>query len=76
MKGVTVRYWLLLLRKPGQWMEFDAADFGVKVDTLVNYIDIENMRSGGRYKSCSMGGTRVGVRRVNTGNGGDLVRFK
>lgn len=67
MGAASVRYWLLMLRKPGQWMEFDAAQLGVTVKTLFNYIETENGRSGGRYKACSTGGTGVGVRRVRTG---------
>jgi hypothetical protein len=67
LNGASVRYWLLLLTKPGQCIEFDAAQLGVTVKTLFNYIEIENGRSGGRYKACSTGGTGVGVRRVHAG---------
>lgn len=73
MNGMSVRFWLLLLRKPGQWIEFDAAEMGVKVDTLFNYIEIENSHSGGRYKACRLDGQRVGVRRVHAG--GENVRL-
>lgn len=69
MNGTAVRWWLLLLRKPGQWMEFDAAAMGVTQKTLFNYIEIENMRAGGRYKACSIDPNRVGVRRVHSPGG-------
>ena len=69
MNGVSVRYWLLLLRKPGQWMEFDAAEMGVTRKSLLNRIEIESMRAGGRYKACTIGDTRVGVRRVHPSRG-------
>ena len=62
-----LNYWLLLLRKPGQWMEFDAAELGISRKTLLNYIEVENMRTGGRYKVSAIKGDRIGVRRVHAG---------
>lgn len=69
MNGKSVRYWLLMLRKPGQWIEFDAAAMGVTQKTLFDYVELENRRANGRYKACSIDDNRIGVRFVHPAGG-------
>lgn len=69
MNAGSVRYWLLLLRKPGQCMVFDAREYGITVKTLVAYIEACSGRRGGVFKTCRIGNWLVGVRRVRTSGG-------
>jgi hypothetical protein len=69
LNGVCIRYWLLLLQKPGQWIEFDARQYGITIKTLFAYIEAESIRAGGRYKAYSIGLSRVGVRLLRTQGG-------
>lgn len=65
MNGQAVRWWLLLLRKPGDWIEFEPADFGITRKTLVNYVNtISARRTETVYKTFRGKGERVGVRLV------------
>ena len=63
---MCIRYWLLLLQKPGQWIEFDATQYGITLKTLFAYIEAESSRAGGRYKAYRLGRYRVGVRLLRT----------
>lgn len=65
MNGTAIRWWLLLLRKPGDFMVFEPADFGITRKTLVNYVNtISARRTFGCYKTFRCEGERVGVRFV------------
>ena len=70
VNGQAVRYWLLLLQNPGEWIEFNACDYGITVKTLFAYIEAESFRSGGIYRACRIDTWRVGVRRVQPAGGG------
>lgn len=65
MNGTAVRWWLLLLQKPGDWIEFEPADYGITRKTLVNYVNtISACRTQSFFKTFRTEGERVGVRLV------------
>ena len=65
MNGTAVRWWLLLLQKPGDWIEFDPAELGITRKTLISYVNtISARRTETVYKTFRSKGDRVGVRLV------------
>lgn len=59
-----IAYWLLLL-KPGQCMEFSPDDYGISPKTLLAYLEaISDASIDRRYKMCSAGFRKIGVRRL------------
>lgn len=65
-----IAYWLLLL-KPGQCMEFSPDDYGISQKTLLAYLEaISDASIDRRYKMCSAGLRKIGVRRLR-----DLARY-
>lgn len=59
-----LNYWLLLL-KPGQCMEFSPDDYGISPKTLLAYLEAISYDSiDRRYKMCSAGFRKIGVRRL------------
>lgn len=65
MNGTAVRWWLLLLQKPGDWIEFEPAELGITRKTLVNYVNTISARRTESFYSTFRGtGQRVGVRLV------------
>lgn len=70
MNGTAVRWWLLLLRKPGDWIEFEPEDFGITRKSLVNYVNtISARRTTSFYKTFRGEGQKVGVRLVHPAGG-------
>lgn len=59
-----LNYWLLLL-KPGQCMEFSPDEYGISPKTLLAYLEaISDASIDRRYKMCSAGFRKIGVRRL------------
>lgn len=59
-----VALWLLLLTKAGQHMTFDAEELGIKLKTLLHYVELISLNGPVRYKAVKLGGSLVGVRRL------------
>ena len=60
----SIHYWLLIL-KQGQCIEFIAADFGIKKNTLREYVEqISRIHYRSRFTTCSTGDDSIGVRRL------------
>lgn len=60
----SIHNWLLIL-KPGQCIEFIAADFGINKNTMFAYIEkINRTHVCSRFATCSTGRDSIGVRRL------------